>query len=102
LCGNKVDVKNREVKPKNITFHRKKSIQYYEISVKSNYNYEKPFVHLLRKLAKDPQLALVQPPALYPPEILIDKEQALLAENELEQASKMPLPDEGDDIDEFS
>jgi len=102
LCGNKVDIKNREVKPKQISFHRKKSIQYYEISVKSNYNYEKPFVHLLRKLAQDQGLTLVQPPALYPPEIVIDKEQVLMAENELEQAAKMPLPDEGDEIDEFS
>merc|ERR1719323_434944 len=44
LCGNKVDVKNRQVKPKQVTFHRKKNLQYYEISAKSNYNYERPFV----------------------------------------------------------
>ena len=41
LCGNKVDVKNRQVKPKQVTFHRKKNLQYHEISAKSNYNYEK-------------------------------------------------------------
>lgn len=50
LCGNKVDVKNRQVKPKQVTFHRKKNLQYYEISAKSNYNYEKPFLYLARKL----------------------------------------------------
>jgi GTPase SAR1 family protein len=27
LCGNKVDVKDRKVKPKTITFHRKKRLQ---------------------------------------------------------------------------
>jgi GTP-binding nuclear protein Ran len=27
LCGNKVDVKDRKVKPKQITFHRKKNLQ---------------------------------------------------------------------------
>ncbi|KAI3962716.1 hypothetical protein MKW92_008914, partial [Papaver armeniacum] len=39
LCGNKVDLKNRQVKAKQVTFHRKKNLQYYEISTKSNYNF---------------------------------------------------------------
>lgn len=51
LCGNKVDVKNRQVKAKQVTFHRKKNLQYYEISAKSNYNFEKPFLYLARKIA---------------------------------------------------
>ncbi|KAI7299404.1 GTP-binding nuclear protein, partial [Hortaea werneckii] len=38
LTGNKVDVKERKVKAKTITFHRKKNLQYYDISAKSNYN----------------------------------------------------------------
>jgi len=50
LCGNKVDVKERRVKAKTITFHRKKNLQYYDISAKSNYNFEKPFLWLARKL----------------------------------------------------
>ncbi|KAG0514978.1 hypothetical protein BDA96_10G239600 [Sorghum bicolor] len=52
LCGNKVDVKNRQVKAKAVTCHRKKNLQYYEISAKSNYNFEKPFLYLARKLAE--------------------------------------------------
>jgi GTP-binding nuclear protein Ran len=44
LTGNKVDVKERKVKAKTITFHRKKNLQYYDISAKSNYNFEKPFL----------------------------------------------------------
>ena len=50
LCGNKVDIKERKVKAKSITFHRKKNLQYYDISAKSNYNFEKPFLWLARKL----------------------------------------------------
>ena len=50
LCGNKVDMKDRKVRAKNINFHRKKNIQYYEISAKNNYNYEKPFLYLARIL----------------------------------------------------
>ena len=50
LTGNKVDVKERKVKAKTITFHRKKNLQYYDISAKSNYNFEKPLLWLARKL----------------------------------------------------
>jgi len=52
LVGNKVDVKDRKVKAKQIVFHRKKNLQYYDISAKSNYQFEKPFVWLLRKLVR--------------------------------------------------
>lgn len=56
LVGNKVDVKERKVKAKTITFHRKKNLQYYDISAKSNYNFEKPFLWLARKLVGNPAL----------------------------------------------
>lgn len=52
LVGNKVDVKDRKVKAKQITFHRKKNLQYYDISAKSNYQFEKPFIWLLRRLVQ--------------------------------------------------
>ena len=61
LCGNKVDVKERKVKAKTITFHRKKNLQYYDISAKSNYNFEKPFLWLARKLVGNPQLVSIIP-----------------------------------------
>jgi len=56
LVGNKVDVKERKVKAKTITFHRKKNLQYYDISAKSNYNFEKPFLWLARKLVGNQSL----------------------------------------------
>ncbi|KAK3436664.1 hypothetical protein EUGRSUZ_C01293 [Eucalyptus grandis] len=56
LCGNKVDVKNRQVEAKQVTFQRKKNLQYYEISAKS----------------KDPNLHFVESPALAPPEVHMD------------------------------
>jgi GTP-binding nuclear protein Ran len=37
LVGNKVDVRDRKVKAKMITFHRRHNLQYYDISAKSNY-----------------------------------------------------------------
>ncbi|KAG5440900.1 hypothetical protein PCK2_000055 [Pneumocystis canis] len=70
LCGNKVDVKERKVKAKSITFHRKKNLQYYDISAKSNYNFEKPFLWLARKLINS-SLEFVASPALAPPETTV-------------------------------
>lgn len=61
LCGNKVDVKERKVKAKTITFHRKKNLQYYDISAKSNYNFEKPFLWLARKLVGNATLVRTPP-----------------------------------------
>lgn len=50
LWGIQVEIKDRKVKAKQITFHRKKNLQYYDISAKSNYNFEKPFLWLAKKL----------------------------------------------------
>ncbi|GAY50552.1 hypothetical protein WN943_000750 [Citrus x changshan-huyou] len=97
LCGNKVDVKNRQVKAKQVTFHRKKNLQYYEISAKSNYNFEKPFLYLARKLAGDPNLHFVESPALAPPEVQIDLAAQQQHEAELAAAASQPLPDDDDD-----
>ena len=97
LVGNKVDVKNRQVKPKQVTFHRKKNLQYHEVSAKSNYNYEKPFLYLARKLVGDPALVFVEQLALAPPEVQIDLQQQAEYEKQLQDAAAMPLPDADDD-----
>jgi len=96
LCGNKVDVKDRKVKAKQITFHRKRGLQYYDISAKSNYNFERPFLWLARKLVGEPNLVLVEAPALAPPEVPIDMEQ--MQKYEAEIAAAVPLPDEDEDL----
>merc|ERR1711982_208438 len=84
LCGNKVDVKDRKVTPKQISFQRKKAnIQYYDISAKSNYNFEKPFLWIARKIAKDNTLEFVETVAVRPPEVVYDESAKKLAEAEL-------------------
>jgi len=60
LTGNKVDIKERLVKPKMIVFHREKNMQYYDISAQQDYSIQKPFIYIIRKLVGDPQLDLVQ------------------------------------------
>ena len=44
LVGNKVDMKDRKVKARQITYHRKRNLQYYDVSAKSNYNFARPFL----------------------------------------------------------
>ena len=98
LCGNKVDIKERKVKAKSITFHRKKNLQYYDISAKSNYNFEKPFVYLARKLSGNNDLELTAAPALAPPEVQIDPAMMEQYKQELDAAMAQPLPEEDDDL----
>jgi len=97
LCGNKVDIKDRKVKAKQITFHRKKNLQYYDISAKSNYNFEKPFLWLARKLA-GPTLEFVESPALAPAEVQLDKAQMAEYEKELQEAAALALPDDDEEL----
>lgn len=99
LVGNKVDIKDRKVKAKQITFHRKKNLQYYDISAKSNYQFEKPFVWLLRRLVNDANLVLVEAPALPPPEVELDPAHMGELENQLIEAAQQPLPADGEDDD---
>src|SRR5436190_17568340 len=96
LCGNKVDVKDRKVKAKTITFHRKKNLQYFDISAKSNYNFEKPFLWLARKLVGNQSLEFVASPALAPPEVQVNQQLMDQYHKEMTEAATMPLPDEED------
>ena len=98
LVGNKVDVRDRKVKAKQITFHRKKNLQYYDISAKSNYQFEKPFVWLLRRMINDAQLSLVETPLLAPSEVAIPEDQLAQMNQEIIEAEAQALPD-GDDDD---
>lgn len=55
LVGNKIeDANNIKIKQKQIIFHRKKNLGYYNVSAKANYQIEKVFLFLMRKLTGDP------------------------------------------------
>ncbi|KAJ1493581.1 ras family-domain-containing protein [Baffinella frigidus] len=95
LCGNKVDVKDRKVKTKQINFHRKKNLQV---------PYRRPIdcfnptssSWLAKKLVGDPNLYFVESPALAPPEVAIDEAMMKQYTQQLEEASQIALPDEDD------
>jgi GTP-binding nuclear protein Ran len=96
LCGNKVDIKDRKVKAKTITFHRKKNLQYYDISARSNYNFEKPFLWIAKKLI-NPTLEFVSQPALKPAETVVDLDLMKRYEDEMNEARSIALPTDNDD-----
>lgn len=99
LVGNKVDIKERKVKAKQVTFHRKKGLPYYDISAKSNYHFEKPFLWITRKITGNDEVTFVEAPALLPPEVVISAEDMKRIEDENREAQAIPLPaDEDDDI----
>mmetsp|Transcript_18667 Transcript_18667/g.33788 ORF Transcript_18667/g.33788 Transcript_18667/m.33788 type:complete len:249 (+) Transcript_18667:967-1713(+) len=96
LVGNKVDTKDRTVISQ-MTFARKKELQYYDISAKSSLNSEKPFLWVARKLLGDNQLHFVEAPALQPPEFQFDEATKVKYEAELAAAREMPLPEDDDE-----
>lgn len=91
----------RKVKTGAVTFHRKKNLQYFEISAKSNYNFERPFLWLARKLVGNANLEFVAAPALAPPEVQVDSNLMAQYQAELDKAAAAPLPDEGTSILSF-
>lgn len=46
-------------------------VPYFEVSARSCYNYEKPFLSLARQLTGDPELDFVDAPALVPPTVSV-------------------------------
>lgn len=95
LVGNKVDAPDRAVKAKMITFHRKKTLQYYDISAKTNYNFEKPFLWLAKCLANDPSLVFVDEICCtLPTNYIMTKDQIKQLQDEYDEMPDVPLPDD--------
>ena len=58
LCGNKVDMPNRAIAAKNITW-KQRADKYYDISALSNHNFEKPFLAIMKILTKREDLEFI-------------------------------------------
>jgi GTP-binding nuclear protein Ran len=57
ICGNKIDILHREVLPRDIDVKPQK---YYDVSAKSNYQFYKPFLYLLRQLTGNNNLEIIE------------------------------------------
>jgi len=59
LVGNKWDVLQRQVAKKDVRFHAKKGLHYYEVSAKAGYYLKAPFLSLARALVQDQHLTFI-------------------------------------------
>lgn len=98
LCGNKVDCSNRKIKENSIARSLKGHITTYtEISAKTNYNFELPFLALARRLTGLDNLTFVSNLNLKPAEMTIDPksvDESNRIMQELQNARNIDLPDE--------
>ena len=94
LVGNKIDAKDRKLSSKRITFHKKNKLRYFEISSKSNYHFEMPFLSLARALTNDPNLQFTTAKVPMPPSVVLDPVLVDKYDHELSQADLIPLPHE--------
>jgi len=92
IIGNKMDVQEKQVKEKHITVIEKKRIQYFDVSVKCEFQLEKPLVWILQRLIGE-QLHLVEEPAMIPREIELDLERASNLNRELQEAAEAKFPE---------
>jgi len=70
ICGNKCDIPERKVTGR-IEAQDLPNVKYYEVSARSNYNFEKPFLDLARKLTGHEDLQFEEMPPISPPEVKI-------------------------------
>jgi GTP-binding nuclear protein Ran len=69
------------LKARQINFHRRRNLQYYDVSAKSNYQFAKPFEWLLRALTGDSNLFLTEQVSLINPDLQMDMNQVNLSKN---------------------
>ena len=62
VCGNKIDIIERKVKNKDFSQEFDNTTKYY-ISAKSNYNFEKPFLTLIRSIFGNDNIELIADPS---------------------------------------
>lgn len=94
LVGNKVDVPNGKVDSKLISSSLAglEILKYFDISAKSNYQFDKPFLALARELLHDESIRFVENPAIKGDEITMSRDHIALLQQEAEEASKYPRP----------
>ncbi|KAI7893743.1 putative GTP-binding nuclear protein Ran [Mucor mucedo] len=99
ICGNKVDIKECSVTPRQISYHRRNNLPFYYTSAKSNYNIEKPFLYLAQHLVGEPTLEFINSPVLAPPKIEVDAYLIKQYHEGLAKAATQPLPEYESDSD---
>lgn len=80
VCGNKLDLKDRKVDHQSIVKFMESvklitnQCKYFDISARSNYNFEKPFLNIARSLTQKDDLTFIESDPIKPPEVMISNE----------------------------
>lgn len=74
LCGNKCDMYRKDIDLFSVNvlateLGKRKGLKWYDVSCKSNYNFEKPFLYLLRQLTGNQNLVCTKYEPVTPPEV---------------------------------
>merc|ERR1711874_131095 len=101
LVGNKADVKERKLKARQINFHRRRNLQYYDVPAKSNYQFAKPFEWLLRALTGDSNLFLTAEISLINEDVQMSSDQIAELEQQRADAENAPLPENDNEDGDF-
>lgn len=77
ICGNKVDMPGRKVSSKSISkmlhqTYNNLNFKYFDISSKTNYNFEKPFLFTLRQIVNSESITFIEKEAINPATININ------------------------------
>lgn len=96
ICGNKSDIKDRKVTGR-IEAQDLPNVKYIQISARSNYNFEKPWLELARQLTGYSDLEFTEMPPITPPEVVVSEKQLLLSvpTPTYKYVSMISLPDGG-------
>lgn len=97
ICGNKADIKDRKVTHTDIKELLPADAKYYDISARSNYNFEKPFLDLARTLTGHQDLIFIESEPVTPPEVVVTEKELLLSlpTPTYKYVSMISLPDGG-------
>eukprot|EP00440_Ansanella_granifera_P011590 gb/GFBE01012584.1/.p1 GENE.gb/GFBE01012584.1/~~gb/GFBE01012584.1/.p1 ORF type:complete len:131 (+),score=18.70 gb/GFBE01012584.1/:1-393(+) len=97
LVGNKADadeVKRRQLDALRIPYQKQRNLQYYELSVQNNDNFEKPFLWLARRLTDCARLQFAKSPAKWP-DVVAQPEQFQRHAEELARAAAVKADEQG-------
>ncbi|GKT34559.1 GTP-binding nuclear protein GSP1/Ran [Aduncisulcus paluster] len=93
VVGNKIDSKDRRVRAAQVRIPHQKNLPYYEISAKSNYHIDLPFLCIAQKLLRDSTLHWTKQPDYIPADIVVDHGHLRAQQEELEKLGQsMALP----------
>jgi GTP-binding nuclear protein Ran len=96
VCGNKCDIPDRKVTGI-IVEQYITNVTYYQISARCNFNFEKPWLDLARRLTRHSDLEFIDMPEINPPEVIVSKPQlsVSLPTPTYKYVSMISLPDGG-------